>query len=160
MRLEDISQSRYLKKADVGGATGIIVTIRDDPEGHYEEMPSQDGEETKSEYVIYFDELEKGMVLKSLNFQLISKALGSDDSVNWAGQKIILFEDPSVLMKGKVVGGIRVREYNPNPTPTRPSQPRMNSAPAQRPAPARPVPASAPPPSPEHYAQQSEDQPF
>jgi len=43
--------------------------------------------------------------------QLIARFTGSEDTENWEGKRIILYDDPSVSFGGKLTGGIRVREF-------------------------------------------------
>lgn len=49
------------------------------------------------------------MVLNSTNGQLIAQILKSDETDLWKGQKVVLYDDPSVSFGGKLTGGIRVR---------------------------------------------------
>jgi hypothetical protein len=60
-------------------------------------------------YALYFEELEKPMVLNSTNGQLIAKIVGSDETDEWAGKQIVLYHDPNISFQGRLVGGIRVR---------------------------------------------------
>ncbi len=56
-----------------------------------------------------FNEVEKPMVLNSTNGQIIAAITGSEETDNWIGKKIVLYDDPNVSFGGKLVGGIRVR---------------------------------------------------
>ncbi len=47
--------------------------------------------------------------MNSTNGQLIAQALKSEESSDWTGGKVVLYDDPSVSYGGKLVGGIRVR---------------------------------------------------
>ena len=109
MNINEIKQSKFLKKEDCEPA--ILVTIR----GIEQENVALESQPEDLKYVIFFKELEKGMVLHSTNAQLIAKALGSDETDDWTNKKIVLFNDPSVSYVGKVTGGIRARKYNPKP---------------------------------------------
>jgi hypothetical protein len=45
--------------------------------------------------------------LNGTNTKLIEKALGSDETDDWLGQQIVLFNDENVEYMGEVVGGVR-----------------------------------------------------
>jgi len=126
MKVSELKQSNFLKKEDCGN--GILVTIRE----CREENIAKDGAPHEMRWILYFDEQEKGMVLNSTNGQIIQSITGSDDSDNWAGRKIVLYHDPSVIYAGKLVGGIRVRAPR--------NQPAQNKAQGQS---VQPPPASA-----------------
>src|SRR5262245_41038923 len=102
MKTSQMIESKYLKKDDVG--RGVLVTIRD----LQKETLKMDDEE-KEKWVLYFEELAKGLVLGSTTIQQTELATGSDDTDEWIGKKIVLYDDPNVQFKGKLVGGIRVR---------------------------------------------------
>ena len=100
MKASQLIESKYLKKEDAGD--GILVTIRDFKK---ENVGREDESEIK--WVIHFDEC-KPMVLNSTNIALIEKALGTDETDDWIGHKIVLFNDENVSFGGKVTGGVRV----------------------------------------------------
>lgn len=91
-----------------------IVTIKN---AYYTDAENVAGK-TIPAYVIEFEEPIKSMVLNTTNRRIIAnnvkllKQLSSVESrnlKNWVGVKIELTFDPSVKMKGQVVGGIRVK---------------------------------------------------
>jgi hypothetical protein len=49
------------------------------------------------------------MSLNSTNAQIIAQITGSEDTDHWPGHRIVLYNEPSIAFKGKVIGGIRVR---------------------------------------------------
>jgi hypothetical protein len=103
MKISEIKNSKFLKKEDVEPA--ILVTIREIAH----ENVGLESQAPDMKYVMYFDEQEKGMVLNTTNAELCSEALKSDETDDWIGHKIVLFNDPNVMYAGKRVGGIRVR---------------------------------------------------
>jgi len=115
MNINSMKQSRFLTKTDVGN--GILVTIKS---LHQEDL-AMEGEPEQLEWCVNFSETEKPMVLKSVNAQLIAAALHSQETDDWIGKQIVLYTDPTVTMKGKVVGGIRCRA--PRNQPARPATP-------------------------------------
>ena len=132
MNIDSMKQSRFLTKDDFG-LQGKLVTIRGDVA---QVNVAQEGDPEEHKFLLFFDEFEKGMVLNSINSQIIAQITGSKDTENWNGHKLVVFNDPTVIMKGKLTGGIRVRAPR-----NRPAQP--GAVPAQ-PAPRQPARAPAP----------------
>jgi len=126
-----MKQSRFLTKDDFG-MNGKLVTIRGDV--IYTNVAKED-EAEEFKYLLFFEEFEKGMVLNVINQSVIAMVTGSDDTENWNGKKIVVFNDPTVVMKGKLTGGIRVRA--PRNRPAQPGTLPAQSAP-RHPAAARP----------------------
>lgn len=103
-KVHQMKDSRFLKKEDCG--PGVLATIAD---CYQENIGLDDGPEQLA-WVLSFKEPNlKPMVLKSVNMQLIHGITGSDDTDHWKGKVIVLYHDVGVMMKGKVVGGIRAR---------------------------------------------------
>ena len=59
--------------------------------------------------VIHFKDDERGLVANKTNLQLMSVFYGSTDTDDWIGKQVVLYNDKTIMMAGKVVGGIRVR---------------------------------------------------
>ena len=103
MRIGEMKESKYLKKEDVG--TGKLVTIA----SMEQQNVAMEDQPPDMKWVLHFHEYNKGMVINWTNIQLIAKAVGSEETNDWVGKKIVVFEDPNVSFGGKLVGGIRVR---------------------------------------------------
>lgn len=103
MHIGKMIDSKYLKKEDVG--QGKLVTIK----ALKRENVAREDEEPDYKYIMSFRDIDKGMVLNSTNIQLCALACGSQETDDWIGKQIVLFEDPSVSFGGKLVGGIRIR---------------------------------------------------
>ena len=101
MKLNDLYPSRYLKAEAVPKPTPVTITdVR-------EEAVDQDGTRKP---VMYFAEFgERGMVLNITNASLAQDILGSDETSDWVGHQVTLFNDPSVTYGGKRCGGLRLR---------------------------------------------------
>jgi len=130
MHISQLKESKFLKKEDCG--KGILLTI-----DHLEQQNvamSDQPEELK--HCLVFQEDVKPLVLNNTNAQLIASITGSDETDDWHGHQIVLYTDPTVTNRGKVVGGIRARAPKKQP-------PRTAPAAAPAPAPARPAPAPA-----------------
>ena len=107
MHISKMKQSRYLKTADVDD--DVLVTI------DRVELEKIDHDSDEEKYVLYMKEFDKGLVLNWTNIQLLAKATGNEDSDSWAGHQVILFHDETVMFRGNVVGGIRVRAIKKKP---------------------------------------------
>lgn len=138
MHISALKQSNFLTRADVG--LGALMTIRTITQ----ENVAKTGAPEELRWCLHFDEAEKPMVLNSTNGQIIAGITKSEDTDNWVGHKIVLYDDPNVSFGGKLVGGIRVRAPRPKPA----------AAPAARPQAAR-----QPEPAPDPYDAQPEPPP-
>jgi hypothetical protein len=96
--------SKFLKRADVG-EDGMVVTIVNVHEANV----AKEGDPEENKWVMVFREVDKPMVLNSTNAQLCEKYLGSDNTDDWAGKKVLVYDDPSVQYAGKMVGGLRIK---------------------------------------------------
>jgi len=104
--IDKLGNSKYLKK-ESALPTPLLLTIKE----ICEEDVAMDGEPEKLKQVVYFTEVDKGFVLGKVTGQQIASFLGNpgNDPTPWYGKKIVLYCDPNVTMKGKLVGGLRVR---------------------------------------------------
>lgn len=104
MRIGEMKESAYLKKEDFGTqGKNMVIERLDSTDVSAKDQP----EEMK--HIIFFQGIEKGMVLNWTNIQLIAQVVGSEETDNWSGKQINLYEDPTISFGGKIVGGIRVR---------------------------------------------------
>ena len=102
-KVNEMISSKYLKIADVPDP--VIVTIRDVKKTNI----AKEDDTPEYKWVMYFEEFDKGMVLNSTNIHVAAKVMGSDDTDDWTGREIILFNDPNVSFKGEITGGLRFR---------------------------------------------------
>jgi hypothetical protein len=116
--INQMMPSKYLKKEDF--PQPALVTIRNLKQ---DMVAGQQGKPDEKLWIMYFEELEQGLVMKSTNLQLAAMALGSEDTDDWIGKQIVIFADPNVSFGTKLVGGLRlraVRRKQPEPvTPKR-----------------------------------------
>lgn len=101
--------SKYLKIADVPDP--VIVTIM----GVKQVNVAKDDAEPELKWAMKFKEFDKPMVLNSTNLHVAAKVLKSEDTDDWKGQEIILYNDPSVSFGGQVTGGLRFRGQEKEP---------------------------------------------
>jgi len=103
MRIGELKESKYLKKEDVG--QGKLLTIRE----LKQENVAGDNQPEEIKGVMYFNEVAKGVVMNWTNLQLTAQACGSEETDDWPGKQVVLYEDPNISFGGKLVGGIRIR---------------------------------------------------
>lgn len=136
MNIDQLKKSAFLKKEDFPEfPKGRLLTVRKVESGL---IGKEEG------WLLYFRELAKPMVLRPVNAELAAEAFKTKETDHWCGRKIVVYADPTVVMEGKRVGGIRMRAPKLNPN---------------APAPAAPTP---PPPEPmaEEYDEGGGDAPF
>ena len=116
-----LKNSNFIKKEDCDPPA--LVTI----DRVSEENVAKEGAPQEMKWCLHFREVDKPMVLNSTNGQIIAQIVGSPETDNWAGHRIVLYHDPSVSFGGKLVGGIRVRAprgpANPAKAVTQPALP-------------------------------------
>ncbi len=101
--INEMKDSKFLKKEDCG--QGILVTIKEVTQ----ENVAQEGAPEQLKWCLHVEESDKPMVLNSTNATVIAAVCGSPETENWAGKKIVLYNDPNVMYAGKITGGIRAR---------------------------------------------------
>lgn len=97
-------RSSYISKEDVD--TPRIGTIFSISHKTFEE----DGGEKRKPVFSFVEEDLKPFICNPTNWDLIEYLYPGDDSNVWIGKKIELWHDPTVMNKGKRVGGVRVRK--------------------------------------------------
>ncbi len=120
-KVGEMIPSKFLKKEDV--EPPVLVTIK-----HVDRVNvAKEGADPEYRYAMTFDELDKPLVLNSTNIQMCQLACGgSDDTDDWIGGHVVLYNDPNVSFQGKITGGIRVRK--PKPTAKIPAKKEPESA--------------------------------
>lgn len=103
MKATAMIPSKFLKKDDVDPPKLVTVKALRQANVAMDDQP----EELK--WTILFKELDKPMVLNSTNIQLLTKALGTDETDEWVGKQIVVYNDPNVSFGGKITGGVRIR---------------------------------------------------
>jgi hypothetical protein len=105
MKVSQMMSRKFLTKDDCDPP--ILVTIKSIERVNV----AKEGAEEEFRYAMHFDETDKPLVLNSTNIQLCQLICnGSDDTDDWIGHKIVLYNDPNVSFAGKITGGIRVRK--------------------------------------------------
>lgn len=102
------NESRYLKHQDLNGADMVLTIAR----VTREEIKDKDGS-SKKKFILYFKELDKGLVLNTTNMNTLYAVLKTDESDDWIGKRITLYEKDDIEMGGEIKSGIRVRPKAP-----------------------------------------------
>lgn len=121
MKIGDAYPSPYLKASEFEKDT-LLTMARVD----IEEVA---GDEHKP--VLYFHERTKGVVLNRTNARTITEAYG-EDTDEWSGQKIVVFQMMTQNPRGEPVMGIRVRKPKPPKAAALPNPPSPKPAPTAR----------------------------
>jgi len=140
MKTSSLKQSKFLTKDDAG--EGILVTMRSLKEQNVE----MEGKPEKLKWVLNFDEC-KPLVLNMTNIASIERIHG-DETDDWVGKQIVLFNDENVSFGGEVTGGVRV-DVNRTKRYLAKGKPPQQAAPTQEPA-----------PKPGHFDDMEDDIPF
>jgi hypothetical protein len=109
MKLSDLKTSKFLKKEDV--TPPVRVTIS----GFEKFNVAMEGAEPDNKWGMHLKELEKPLIINQTNGQILSAITGSEDSEDWVGLTIELYNDPNIFFGGKMTGGIRVRPVEAQP---------------------------------------------
>jgi hypothetical protein len=102
-------ESKYLKQADVPDP--VIVTVAKIGKINI----AKEGETPEMKWAARFREFPKAMLLNSTNIKLLEKATGSDNTDDWIGKEVILYNDENVMFGNEVVGGLRIRKQQAAP---------------------------------------------
>ena len=102
--INDMKNSRFLKRQDVGD--GVVVTIVG---VELTNVALESGPKDEKWCAVLREFPGKLMVLNGTNQRMIAKVLDTEETDEWVGRKIVLWDDESVEFKGQVVGGIRVK---------------------------------------------------
>lgn len=102
------NESKYLKHQDLDGKD-MVLTIADVKR---EELKEKDGS-SKRKFVLYFQELEKGLVLNTTNMNILYSLMKTDDGDVWIGKRITLWTKEDIEMGGEMKAGIRIRNKFP-----------------------------------------------
>ena len=143
MRLAEVFPSKFLKAEDLadgnGGYRRVTVRIRETV------MQDIGGDKAERKAVIYFAGKDKGLVSNRTNADELQTIIGSDDTDNWNGYRVMLFVE-RVPFQGKKVPALRICAAAQEPA--KPTAARVAPKAAVAAAPPR-RPAAPPPPDPE-----------
>lgn len=132
MKTSALKTSKFLTKDDAG--EGILVTMRKLTEENVE----MEGKPERMKWILHFDGNYKPLVLNSTNIASIERIHG-DETDDWIGKQIVLFNDENVSFGGEITGGVRVDINRTkrflaknNPSKAEPPKPVPTGSPGQR----------------------------
>ena len=102
------TDSKYLKHEELDGDDWDFTIDR--VERHT--MKNNEGQE-EQKFVVFFREMEKGMILNATNMKTITKLMNSNESDDWTGKRITVFTKDDIEMGGELKSGLRVRPKAP-----------------------------------------------
>jgi hypothetical protein len=117
MKISAMTQSKYLKQDDAPDDT--IVTIQKVGQANI----AKEGAPQEFKWMIRFHEFDKPMVLNRTNIALLGKFLG-DDTDDWVGKQVVLYNDETIQFEGKITGGLRFKRVKAS-KPAKPAPPMM-----------------------------------
>ena len=121
MKLNEIYSGKFLKCEDLGGRRRTVTILGVKPEKFDE----------GNKLVVSFLNQDKAMVCNKTNANKIAEVLGTDETDDWVGKKIVLYP-AQVDFAGKMSAAIRVDfPGQPAAAPARPAAPPPPPARAQ-----------------------------
>ena len=75
----------------------------------YDEVAFDAGRKEKGVPALKFKDRQKQLVLRTSTNRKMLVSLFGTDTKNWIGKTVALYFEPNVMMKGKQVGGIRIK---------------------------------------------------
>jgi hypothetical protein len=133
--LDEAYGSRFLGVVDVGDKKirTKILKVR------MEEVKDRDTGKTRKRPIVFFENIDKGLVLNVVNKNTLVNAFGKAPA-GWLSASVGIYVDPNVTFGGQKKGGVRLRALLP---------PAVGAKPAAKPEPKQgPTPAAAKPETP------------
>jgi hypothetical protein len=101
-------ETPWLAGEDLNGKPPAVVEI--EQVLIYGEVPFAGGRKEKNVPALKLKGAKKQLVLRTGTNRKTLVAMFGTDTSKWVGQKIALYYEPNVKMKGELVGGIRITE--------------------------------------------------
>ena len=98
--INEMMTSNYIKKEDLKSPTRLTIN-----KCTHEDVGTLEKPEKK--WVVSFMEDFKPLILNVTNIKAFARVTGDDNSDNWGGKQVVLFNDMTVEYQGKM-GGVRV----------------------------------------------------
>lgn len=103
MRTSDLIRSKFFRGADLKGRPPLIMTISTVTE----ELMGRPGGKMEPKYFLWFHEDPRGLQCNKSRVAVLELAYGPETDY-WTGKRIRMSYDPTVMMAGELVGGIKV----------------------------------------------------
>ena len=102
-----LKNSKFLTQQDVTPPKTATV------ESCTERNVAMESQPQEMKYTLTFKELDKPLVLNFTNASMMAHITGQEDTDDWIGARVELYNDPTVGFGGKITGGIRIRPPQP-----------------------------------------------
>jgi hypothetical protein len=93
MNLNEIYPSKFLRGADLGGKSALVVIERVEMDSFYD----SERRENVQKPVLFFKGKNKGVVLSKTLAYGIADIVGSEDTDTWVGKTIILYSEHKLV---------------------------------------------------------------
>lgn len=103
------SESKFLKHQELEGQDWVVTIDRVERQ----ELKNRDNNEIEKKFILFFKELEKGMILNATNMGILNGLFKSDESDDWVGKRVTLYTKDDIEMGGKIMSGLRIRAKLP-----------------------------------------------
>lgn len=103
MKVHEMLESKFFKKEHVEDGPMLLTMSHVAPVN-----VAQDDQPEDLKHALYFTEDSKPLVLNRTNIEAIASIAGNDTD-DWPGKRVVLYNDPNVSFAGKRTGGIRIR---------------------------------------------------
>ena len=103
------TESKYLKHQELNGQDWVVTIDRVERQ----EIKNMDSNAMEKKFVLFFKELEKGMILNKTNMNILYALFNSDESDDWVGKRITLYTKDDIEMGGEIMSGLRIRSKHP-----------------------------------------------
>jgi hypothetical protein len=97
-------KSKFWRGSDLRGVAPVVLTISDVTE----ELLGGGGRKPDVKCFLWFQEHLKGLQLNKTRVAILESAYGPDSDL-WVGKRVRLSFDPTVMMAGQAVGGVRLQ---------------------------------------------------
>lgn len=110
-RISEMTPSNFLRKEDC--EPPILVKINNVAQHNV----AMDNQPQDMKWCLEFQENICPLVLNKTNMLMLEAITGSDNSDDWIGRMVVLFNDKTIQFQGKLTGGIRIRAPKANYVP-------------------------------------------
>lgn len=130
MKLSDLYPRRYATGHDLNGKAYTLTIER----VQLEEMRPNHNAPAEMKPVIYFENSEKGVIMSRTMAYQVAGVVGSEDTLDWPGQRITIYPQP-MMVAGKQRVGIRARapSNGPDEPPAQMAEEDLTAAPPEEP---------------------------
>ncbi len=134
MNVKDLISGKYLSAKDMVGQR-VLATL---DICQIEEFENKNTGGTDSRPVVYFEDLDQGMVLNKTNLKVLAREFG-EETAQWKGKRVLVTTHKVKTPAGAEVDGLRIEPWA-EPVAAAPRSARRGT-PAPAPTPDRAVPA-------------------